>query len=64
MSISDIMETLYGKVGRWVTNIASIFISIGFVAIQIAAIGHITNHFFGIGYHKSVAIAALILALY
>lgn len=64
MSISDIMEKLYGKVARWVTNIASIFDSIGVIAIQAAAMGHITNYFFGIGYNQRVVITVLILALY
>ncbi|MHC0448572.1 MAG: sodium:solute symporter family protein, partial [Candidatus Lariskella arthropodorum] len=64
MSISDIMEKLYGKTGRCVTNIASILLSIGVIVMQAAVMGHITNYFFGIGYHKSVIITVLILALY
>lgn len=58
------MAKLYGKVGRLVTNIASVFISIGIVTIQAAAMGHLANYFFGIGYNQSVIIAVLILALY
>ncbi|MHC0449718.1 MAG: sodium:solute symporter family protein, partial [Candidatus Lariskella arthropodorum] len=64
MSISDIMEKLYGKAGRWITNIASILLSIGVIAIQVAAMGHIVNYFFGIGYDTSVIITVLITALY
>ncbi|MHC0448637.1 MAG: sodium:solute symporter family protein [Candidatus Lariskella arthropodorum] len=64
VSISDIMEKLYGKAGRWVTNITSIFIAIVAIAIQAVAMGHITNYFFGIGYDNSVIITVLILALY
>ncbi|MHC0448598.1 MAG: sodium:solute symporter family protein [Candidatus Lariskella arthropodorum] len=64
ISISDIMEKLYGKAGRWVTNISSILLSIGVVALQAAVMGHLTDYFFGIGYDKSVIITVLILALY
>ena len=31
MSISDIMDKLYGKTGRWTTNFSAIILSIGVV---------------------------------
>ncbi|MDJ1257526.1 MAG: hypothetical protein MRQ07_02580 [Candidatus Midichloria sp.] len=39
MLISDIMTKLYGEAGRWVTNIASLTLSVTIVAIGTTAIG-------------------------
>ncbi|WP_339042269.1 sodium:solute symporter family protein [Candidatus Lariskella endosymbiont of Hedychridium roseum] len=64
ISVSDIMALLYGKIGRWVTNTTSMLASIGVVAMQAAAMGHIANYCFGTAYHQSVIITVLILALY
>lgn len=40
MSISDIMDKLYGKTGRWTTNFSAIILSIGVVAMQATAMGY------------------------
>lgn len=64
LSSGDIMTLLYGKIGRWVTNIASTLMSVGIVAMQAVAMGNITNYCFGIAYHHGVIITCLILALY
>ncbi|MHC0449568.1 MAG: hypothetical protein ACRY3E_05785, partial [Candidatus Lariskella arthropodorum] len=50
MSLSDIMVLLYGKIGRWITNIFSMLLSIGVVAIQAKAMGYLVNYFFDINY--------------
>ncbi len=64
LSISDIMENLYGLSGRWLTNIASIFLSIGVIAVQILAIGYIFNYFFGISNLSGVILGIGILTTY
>ncbi|MFV9987881.1 MAG: hypothetical protein AB8V46_02045 [Candidatus Midichloria sp.] len=64
MSISDIMEHLYGKVARWITNIASIVTSIGLVALQATAMGCIIHYFFQIPTSYGTIISTSILALY
>ncbi len=48
ISVSDIMGHLYGKTGKWVTNIFSILLSIGILALQIGAIGYLFNYFLGV----------------
>ncbi|CAG7590529.1 MAG: hypothetical protein AB8U91_02640 [Candidatus Midichloria sp.] len=41
ISISDIMELLYGKMGRRVTNITSVLLSTVLVVAQAKAIGYL-----------------------
>lgn len=54
ISLSNIMVLLYGKIGRWITNIFSMLLSIGVVAIQAKAMGYLVNYFFDINYSYSV----------
>ncbi len=64
MSVSDIMGVLYGKAGKWVTNIFSVFLSIGVVAAQIAATGYLFNYFFGISHELGVLLGFGVLVAY
>jgi Na+/proline symporter len=64
MSISDIMGFLYGKSGKWLTNILSIFLSIAVIAAQISAIGYLFNYFLGISHLQGVAIGFGVLVIY
>lgn len=64
ISLSDIMEVLYGKVGRWVANITSVFYSIGIMLIQISAMGYLMHYFFGISYSHSAIIVTSVLCIY
>ncbi|MDJ1304867.1 MAG: sodium:solute symporter family protein [Candidatus Midichloria sp.] len=64
MSISDIMELLYGKVGRRVTNITSVLLSTVLVAAQAKAIGYLLHYFLHISPTCSVIIGILVLAVY
>ena len=64
LSISDIMQTLYGNVGRWVTNVTSVLLCIGAVASQAAAMGYILNYFFYFPYEQSLYISLLIMVIY
>ncbi len=47
ITISDIMEVLYGKPGKWITNILAIIMAIGVLAAQITALGYLFNYFLG-----------------
>ncbi len=64
MSASDIMGFLYGKPGKWVTNIFSIFLSIGIIAMQIVAIGYLFNWFLGIPHSTGIFIGFGVLVVY
>lgn len=48
MSVSDIMQVLYGSSGKWVCNVLSIGLSIGTIAVQIKAIGYLSEYFIGL----------------
>ena len=54
ISISGIMHRLYGKSGLIVTNIITVMVSIGVVAVQVTAIGYLFNFFFNISYFIGV----------
>jgi Na+/proline symporter len=64
MTVSDIMGFLYGKPGKWVTNIFSILCSIGMIALQIGAIGYLFNYFLGISHAAGVFIGFGVLVVY
>lgn len=64
LSVSDIMERLYGKIGRWVTNICAIALSIGMVAVQALAVGYIFNYFLGISKLEGIILGVGILTFY
>jgi Na+/proline symporter len=64
LSVSDIMGLLYGKTGKWVTNIFSILLSIGILALQIGAIGYLFNYFLGVSHAVGVFIGFGTLLIY
>ncbi len=64
ISISDVMEVLYGKTGKWITNVASICMSIGVVALQIAAIGYLLNYFLAVPREVCVLIGFGVVVIY
>lgn len=64
ISLSDIMEKLYGKFGRWSTNIAAGLTAVGAVAAQVTAIGYILNYFLGIEQYIGIFVAFGILIAY
>jgi Na+/proline symporter/signal transduction histidine kinase len=64
MSVSDVMQLLYGKPGKWVTNIVSIFFSIGIIALQIGAIGYLFNYFLGISHFQGAMLGFGVLVTY
>ena len=64
ISISEIMHELYGKPGRYITNIITIVFSIGIIAVQATAIGYLFNYFLGTTYIQGVLIGSGILIFY
>ncbi|WP_339042069.1 sodium:solute symporter family transporter [Candidatus Lariskella endosymbiont of Hedychridium roseum] len=64
ITISDIMEKLYGHVGKWVTNCTALIVAIVATSIQALAIGQILNYFSGIALHYSVIIGMMVTILY
>jgi Na+/proline symporter/signal transduction histidine kinase len=64
ISVSDIMGLLYGKPGKWATNIFQILLSIGVIAAQIGAIGYLFNYFLGITHILGILIGFGVLVVY
>ncbi|MDJ1258069.1 MAG: sodium:solute symporter family protein, partial [Candidatus Midichloria sp.] len=64
ISVSDIMANLYGQAGRWITNVAAIFASIGVITFQATALGYVMNYILQIQVVYSTIIAILVLAFY
>ncbi|MDF3047888.1 MAG: putative periplasmic sensor histidine kinase [Candidatus Midichloriaceae bacterium] len=64
ISVSDIMGFLYGKSGKWVTNLFQILLSIGVIAAQIGAIGYLFNYFLGISHLAGIIVGFGALVIY
>lgn len=64
LSISDIMDVLYGNVGKWTSNILSIALSVGVLAIQIKALGYISEYFLGLPEYQGATIGFIIVVAY
>ncbi|MDF3046930.1 MAG: putative periplasmic sensor histidine kinase, partial [Candidatus Midichloriaceae bacterium] len=64
MSVSDIMQFLYGKPGKWVTNAFSVFMSVAMIAAQISAMGYLFNYFLGISHLQGIAVGFSVLVAY
>ncbi|MFQ3307100.1 MAG: Na+/proline symporter/signal transduction histidine kinase [Candidatus Midichloriaceae bacterium] len=64
ISISEIMEKLYGNIGSYITSIVSLITAIVFIAIQVTAIGYLFNYFFNLTYIQGILIGFTVLMLY
>lgn len=64
LSISDIMNVLYGSAGKWTSNILSIALSVGVLAIQIKAIGYISEYFLGVPEYQGATLGFIIVVAY
>lgn len=64
ISVSDIMELLYGQSGRWITNISSIILSIGVIAVQISVMGSILSYCLNISSILAKIICMIIIVIY
>ena len=58
------MYKLYGRSALHTTNFAVILDSIGFISIQITAMGFLFKHFFNLDYEYGVIIGFSIFTLY
>ena len=64
ISVGDIMETNYGKVGKVVTGVFSVAVCSGIVGAQVGGIGYIFNVFLGIPVFWGITIGCGIVILY
>ncbi|NRA73497.1 MAG: hypothetical protein HRU36_01955 [Rickettsiales bacterium] len=64
ISLSDIMEYWYGKLGRWVTNVISILIAVAVAASSAIAIGYLLHHFLGISETIGIIIGLGVVTIY
>ncbi len=64
ISIGEIMGDLYGKPGQVMSGVANVLFSIGYVAVQVSAIGYICNLFFEIPHFYGTIIGSLVVIAY
>ncbi|NRA73486.1 MAG: hypothetical protein HRU36_01900 [Rickettsiales bacterium] len=64
ISLSDIMEHWYGVLGRWCTNIISIFFAIGLTAMSTMVIGYLLHYFLGVSETIGMVIGLAVVTLY
>lgn len=64
MTLSDVMEYMYGKPGRWITNITAKALSIAITSIQILAIGYLMSYFCGVSQIVGAMIGFGVLVIY
>jgi solute:Na+ symporter, SSS family len=64
LSITDIMQLLYGKIGGYASNILSTAMTIGVLAIHIKAIGYVSLYFLGVSELHGAIIGLLVIVIY
>jgi len=64
ISVAEIMGELYGKKIKFITAIASILLSVGYVAVQIKALIELFYHFFGVSSIYATLLAATVITVY
>ena len=64
ISVGDVMETNYGKIGKVVTGIFAVTVCSGIVGAQVGAIGYIFNVFLGIPVIWGIIIGCSIVIVY
>lgn len=64
MSISDVMEVLYGKPARWITNILYTMLAVGVLTMQVTAIGYLLHFFLGVSREVGALIGFSVLTFY
>ncbi len=64
MSLSDIMESFYGKLGRYISNIVSIVLSIAITATGALATGYLLHYFCNIPEIYGIIIGVIIVTIY
>ena len=64
VSIGEIMECLYGKVGRFICGVSNMFFSLGFVAIQVSTIGYVCQSLLNLPYSVGLLIGSFVIIAY
>ena len=64
MTLSDIMEDLYGKPGRWATNICAVIFTVGVTAVSVVAIGYLLHYFLHIPEFLGMLIGVSVVTIY
>ncbi len=64
LTISEIMNKLYGSSARWVTSYTSVMFIIGSLSMQILAMGYVLHYFFGVDQLYGSIISSGILLTY
>ncbi len=64
ISVGDVMEKNYGKPGKFITGIFSVFLCAGILGAQVGAIGYISNIFLGIPVLYGIIIGTGIVIAY
>ncbi|MCA9506981.1 MAG: hypothetical protein KC505_00990 [Myxococcales bacterium] len=63
-TVGDIAANFYGKTGKLLTGLAGVLQASMYLAMQIAALGHILNYFTEIPYSLGVIVTSVIVMLY
>jgi len=63
-SIGDIMSVYYGEVGRYISGLSAILVSVGFVAAQISVSGRIFEYILQMDYVWGVIFSYSIIVIY
>lgn len=64
LTVGDIMAIYYGKVGKICVGIAGVLQGSTFLAMQVAAVGHLLNYFLGMDYWLGTLIGVGIVVIY
>lgn len=64
ISVGEIMRELYGKPGQVMSGLANVLFSIGYVAVQVKAIGCICGMFFEISHFYGIIIGSFVVIEY
>jgi SSS family solute:Na+ symporter len=64
MTLGDIMEHWYGKLGRHITSVAAIFLTLGITAVSNIAIGDLVHFLFGVPKFIGIMLAMIIVTAY
>jgi len=64
ISLSEVMERLYGRSALYATNFSVLLDSIGFISIQIAGMGYLFKYFFQIDYTYGATLGFIVFTTY
>jgi len=64
LTMGDIMEYWYGKMGRWLTSVCAVAFTLGMTAAGSMAIGGLLHYFFGVDENFGMLAALAIVTIY